>query len=80
MLVNVVGVLAGFNPLTVTVYIVVTVGDTTMVWVVNPPGFQEKVGLVNVVFANMVAGWPAQMVALVTGTTKLQLVDPDPDV
>ena len=36
----VVGVFAAFNPFTVTVYTVVTPGDTTMVGVVMPPGDQ----------------------------------------
>lgn len=74
----VVDVFAGFKPVTVTVYIVVVVGVTTIVCVVKPPGFHEKVGLVKFVLADMVAVCPEQTVALVTGAIKPQLVEPVP--
>lgn len=74
----VVDVLEGVNPVTVTVYIVVTDGLTVMVCVVNPPGFHKKVGFVKFVFADMVAVCPEQTVALVTGAIKLQFVTPVP--
>lgn len=75
-----VGVFAASKPLTVTVYTVVTKGETTMVCVVIPPGSQENVGLVKFVFAEMVAVCPAQTVALVTGAIKLQFVAPVPPI
>ncbi len=76
----VVGVLAAFKPLTVTVYIVVEAGDTTMEAVVIPPGDQTYVGFVKLVFAVMVAVCPEQTVALVTGAINPQLVAPVPPI
>ena len=78
VLTKVVGVLAGFNPFTVTVYTVVVPGVTVMVCVVCPPGLHEKVGLVKLVLAEIVAVWPEQTVALVTGAISPQLVEPVP--
>ena len=43
-----------------------------------PPGAQANVGLVKVVLAEIVAVWPAHIVALVTGAINPQLVDPEP--
>jgi hypothetical protein len=45
---------------------------------VRPPGLHKNVGLVRLVFAEIVALCPAQIVALVTGAIKLQFVDPLP--